>query len=260
MSRGALKNKLRAIAIAAGLLIAPLAMTAEINTGSEINIITNYRTLDALSWDVQTWPWKANHDYLGVETLQRGDLSYGPRGAGEFSFNFPDHLPSRVLEGGLAASWEEHPDRLVFNLREGVEWWEIPGVMERRPLRASDVANHFQVMRQQARYVPQFWEFIDRFEARDDEHQLIVHLSHFNGNWRYLIGWGYWSGILPVEWHALDGEARSDWKNAPGTGPYRIAEVRRGRSQSYKPNPHYWDTETIDGQEYQLPLNAGVNY
>src|SRR5690625_2506716 len=147
MRKIGIKKHTIAVAVAAAFAAGPMAASAEINTDSKINIITNYRTLDALSWDTQNWPWKINHDQLGLETLMRGDLSYGPRGSGEFSFNYPDHLPEQFLEGGLAESWEQHPDRLVFNLREGVEWWEVPGVMERRPLTASDVVNHFETMK-----------------------------------------------------------------------------------------------------------------
>ncbi len=247
-------------AVIAGILATGAgAAEKEPQTGGHLNVITGFRTLNALTWDVQRWPWKANHDHLGAESLLKGDLSRGLRGTREFSFNFPDHIPEEVTIGSLAERWEETPQRLTFYLRKGVEWMEVPGVMERRPLTASDVANHFEVMRRSPRYIPGYWDFIERWEVVDD-HTLVAHLSRYHANWPYHIGWGFWDGIMPPEWHALDAAQRADWKNAPGTGPYRVSEVQRGRVQSYTANPHYWGTETINGKEYRLPLNRGVTY
>src|SRR5690606_3393137 len=124
------KKQVLAVAAAAAFTAAPAALAQEPQTNAHVNIITTYRTLDALTWDVQRWPWKANHDHLGIESLQRGNLSYGPRDRNEFSFNYPDHIPEFATEGALAERWEEYPDRLVFHLRKGVEWMEVPGVME----------------------------------------------------------------------------------------------------------------------------------
>lgn len=39
-----------------------------------------------------------------------------------------------------------------------------------------------------------------------------------------------------------------------------LTEVNRGREQVYKANEDYWDTTTIDGKTYDLPLNDGVVY
>src|SRR5690606_18731380 len=96
---------------------------------------------DATTWDLQNWTWKGNHDNLQLESLLRGDLQYGPRGKNENSFVEQAYIPYNQLEGSLAESWEvkEDPMRVIFHLRKGVQWQEVPGVMKKRELVANDV-------------------------------------------------------------------------------------------------------------------------
>jgi len=172
-----LNGRLAAGVLAALVTAAPtLAAAQKPQTGGHVNVITNYRTLDALTWDTQRWPWKANHDHLGVESLLKGDLSFGPRDRNEFTFHYPDHIPEFATTGSLAERWEETPERLIFHLRRDVQWMEIPGVMKARPLKASDVVNHFEVMWKSPRRVPAYWDFIARGEAVDD-HTVVAHLK-----------------------------------------------------------------------------------
>ena len=196
-----------------------------------------------------------------MESLLRGDLQYGPRGSNENSFVEQAYIPYGQLEGSLAESWEvkEDPMRVVFHLREGVYWQEVPGVMESRELVANDVITSFKSRWDNPRAIPTFWDFVERWEA-PDEHTVVAHFSKFHGNWPYRLAWGYYDGILPPEWQNLSEDERADWKNAAGTGPYRIADIQTGRQQVYEKNDNYWDTTTIDGKEYQLPLNEKVVY
>ena len=230
-------------------------------TDGTVNVSTVYRTLDATTWDLQRWTWKGNHDNLQMESLLRGDLQYGPRGSDENSFVEQAYIPYGQLEGSLAESWEvkEDPMRVVFNLRKGVYWQEVPGVMESRELVANDVITSFQSRWDNPRAIPTFWDFVERWEA-PDEHTVVAHFSEFHGNWPYRLAWGYYDGILPPEWQNLSDDERADWKNAAGTGPYRIADIQTGRQQVYEKNDNYWDSTTIDGKEYQLPLNERVVY
>src|SRR5690625_3621241 len=118
-----IKARLAISAIALAMIGVPLAASADtVQTEGRLNVLTSYRTLDALSWDVQTWPWKANHDHLGVESLLKGDLSYGPRDKNEFTFHYPDHIPDFAVTGSLAESWEVSPEKITFHLRDGVTW------------------------------------------------------------------------------------------------------------------------------------------
>jgi len=229
--------------------------------GGTLNISTIYRPLDAMTWDIQRWAWKTNHDNLQLESLLRGDLKRGPRGSKEWTFTAADYIPFDLLEGSLAESFEllRDPLRVEFRLRKNVQWQEVPGVMKSRPLVARDIANHFEVMQASPQATPTFWDFVERWEAKDD-HTLVIHLKHFHAGWDYRLGWGYYDGVAPPEWHALPAEKRADWRNTVGTGPYRLVDVQPGRQQVYEANKNYWDTEIIAGKEYRLPLNDKVVY
>ena len=109
--------------------------------GGTVNILTRLAALNALSFNQYDWPWKTNHDALFLEHLAKGDLDFGPRGAGENPFKSLSYIPDSQLTGELAESWsvEENPLRLVFNIRQGVYWPAKEGVMERRELVAEDL-------------------------------------------------------------------------------------------------------------------------
>ncbi|HEX5678777.1 MAG TPA: ABC transporter substrate-binding protein [Alcanivorax sp.] len=249
------------LAATAALAWAGPAVAETPQTDGTVNVSTVYRTLDATTWDLQRWTWKGNHDNLQMESLLRGDLQYGPRGKDVNDFVEQAYIPYGQLEGSLAESWEvkEDPMRVVFHLRKGVYWQAVPGVMESRELVANDVITSFKTRWANPRAIPEFWEFIDRWEAPDD-HTVIAYFKQYNGNWPYKIAWGYYDGILPPEWQNLSEDQRADWKNTTGTGPYRIANIQTGRQQVYEKNDNYWDSTTIDGKEYQLPLNEKVVY
>ncbi|MFT0141118.1 ABC transporter substrate-binding protein [Alcanivoracaceae bacterium MT1] len=244
---------------AAGAIQAAEEATPQL--GGTVNISTMYRTLDATTWDLQNWTWKGNHDNLQLESLLRGDLQYGPRGKNENSFVEQAYIPYNQLEGSLAESWEvkEDPMRVIFHLRKGVQWQEVPGVMKKRELVANDVITSFQSRGESPRAIPTFWDFIERWEAPDD-HTVIAYFNQFHGNWPYRIAWGYYDGISPPEWQNLSEEKRADWRNAAGTGPYRIEKIETGRQQVYAKNDDYWDSVTLNGKEYPLPLNDKVIY
>ena len=252
---------LMAVAVAAALPATAMAEAPPDDPGGMVNVATIYYGLDAVTWDTSKWNWKANHDMLFMDHLLMGDLQRGARGSNENDFIAQAYIPSEHYTGDLAESWEvkQDPLRIEFNLREGVYWQAREGVMERREVVAEDIINHFETMKASDRYIPTYWDFIDEWKAESD-HKVVAYLNEFNGNWGYRIGWGYYDGIMPPEWHNLSGEERADWKNATGTGPYMLTDVNRGREQIYKANEDYWDTTTIDGETYDLPLNDGVVY
>jgi peptide/nickel transport system substrate-binding protein len=257
------KHLLRTAAVAAVLTAGSSGALAqgEPQVGGTVNVITMYRTLDANTWDAQKWNWKENHDGLHIDHLIAGDLSKGPRGTNENPFVASDYIPEEHYRGDLAESWElkQDPLRLVFKLRKGVYWPEKAGVMQRREFVAEDVVNSFNVLKKSDRYIPTYWDFIKEWKA-EDKHTAVAYLNHYHGNWGYLIGWGFYDGILPPEWHALDEAKRADWHNAVGTGPYKVVDVQQSRQQVYEKNADYWDSETINGKTYQLPLNERVVY
>ncbi|MFW5823999.1 MAG: ABC transporter substrate-binding protein [Marinobacter sp.] len=254
------RTLLLAGALTAATATTPLA-AEEVQLGGELNVVTMYRTLDAVTWDSQNWNWKNSHDGLFLDHLLRGDLDYGPRGQDVNDFTSQAFIPYEQLEGDLAERWEikEDPLRIVFHLRDDVYWPEKEGVMDKRKLVADDVINHFEKIWAADRRIPEFYDFIEKWEAPDDQ-TVVAHLKHWHSNWHYRMAWGYFDGIAPPEWHDLSAEERGDWRNATGTGAYKLVDVKRGSRQVYEANPDHWDTVEIDGDTYELPLNDKVTY
>ncbi len=256
--------------VALGLLATGLAGTAlaqeeaqqetPTNTDGVVDVITMYRTLNPTTFDYHNWTWKENHDGLQLGQLIAGDLEFGPRGKDVNSFVASDFIPREHYGGELATSWEmkEDPLRLVFELREEVYWPATEGVMERREFVADDVVATFEHMEAAPRAIPNYWDFIDRWEAKDD-HTAVAYLNNYHANWGYLIAWGFYSAILPREWHDLSAEERADWRNSVGTGPYKIESIGPSR-QVYVANEDFWAEETFNGESFELPLNEQVVY
>lgn len=247
-------------AMALGVASLPAALAEEeVQTGGALNVISFLAAFDIMNFDNTSWSWKNNADQMGTESLARGNLQKGPRGTNEYNFKPSDFMPYSVIEGSLAESWtiSRDPLQIEFKLRDGVTWMPIEGVMGARPLDANDVVKSFEAMNDSPTAVPDFWSYVDRWEAKDDR-TVVIHLNSFYGSWDYALTWGYYDGIMPVERIALTPEERSDWRKLGGTGPYRLAELRQGERQVYEKNPNYWDREVIGGTEYQLPMTDKV--
>ena len=239
----------------------PSAWAEEPQTDSVVKMITRYRTLNPLSWDFHRWVWKTSFDGLYTTQLMAGDLDRGPVNNGANKFIAPGWIPPEDTKGEIAESWEtkQDPLRIEFTIRKGVMWMAKEGIMKSREVVAKDVAHHFNLMRSQKRYIPTYWDFVKEWKA-EGKYKATAYLNSYNGNWPYRFGWGYFSPLLPPEWHALSDEKRADWKNAVGAGPYMVTDVKKSSKVTYKRNDNYWDSQVINGKKYQLPLNAGLNY
>ena len=137
------------IAIAAEMLgLGAIVAQERPQYGGELNVGTVYVTLSALSWDPVDWTWKSNHDVgLVREQLFSGDLNKGVRRGGDYTFVADAYLPTEVLRGELAESWDwEDELTLVVNLRRGVMFPEKPGVMAAREFVANDVIFTFNLV------------------------------------------------------------------------------------------------------------------
>ncbi|GAA5237014.1 ABC transporter substrate-binding protein [Verticiella sediminum] len=227
--------------------------------GGKLEIINYYSTLSALSWDPADYVWKINHDAGHIyESLIAGDLGKASSRGGSHTFQADAWLPPDVQRGELAESWEVKPDpwRVEIKLREGVMFPAKPGVMEARELTAEDVVYSLNRLLKSPRAVPDYYSFVDRVEATGP-HTLTIFKHEYRSDWDYRLGYGYYSQIYPRE---VVEKGISDWRNANGTGPFRIANYTQGNFATYERNPDYWDSETIDGKAYRLPYVDSFTY
>lgn len=189
-----------------------------------------------------------------AETLLIGDIeTYGPRGTGEYDFTAYELVPEQYLKGHIAERWEwEDPLTIVFHIREGVMWTGRDGIMDSREMTAEDIA--FSMNRQWERYKEQGsrqFDYISSVSARD-RYTLEVQLHNFYADWAFHLGYrGITQALIPPE---VAEAGPQDWRNAVGTGPFKITNYVDDSQAVFERNPDYWDVATIDGQEYELPF------
>lgn len=230
--------------------------------GGDLNVITVYRTLSALSWDPTDWVWKQNHDTGMVrEQLLAGDLKKSVRNGGIYPFTSDAYLPSDALRGELAESWEfeDTPEEglvLVFHLRKGVMFPDWPGVMKARELDAEDVVFSYNLVNDSPKLIATYFDHITKVVARD-KYTVAFHFKEFFAEWAYRFGYGYYSAIVPRETANVD---RKDWRNVVGSGPFQLTKFIQGNSQVYSKNENYWDTEELGGTEYSIPFVDKLKY
>jgi peptide/nickel transport system substrate-binding protein len=133
---------------------------------------------------------------------------------------------------------------------------EKPGVMASRELTAEDVLFTQRRYATSPKQVGDFYNFIEKSEARDS-HTLVYDLNEYVADWQLRFGFGYTTAVMPKE--VADAGAK-DWKNANGTGPFRLVGYVSGNSNTYEKNPIYWDHETIAGSKYRLPFVDKLTY
>ncbi|MEE8374209.1 MAG: ABC transporter substrate-binding protein [Dehalococcoidia bacterium] len=199
--------------------------------------------------------WYMNQVY---ERLLMGDLDAGPRGTDQFPFAYWCAFPDTVVEGSLAESWEviDNPLSVVFHLREGIMWQDIPPTFGREFV-AQDVVESYQ-----------WWQF-DRPEASAaqadpavasvealDKYTVRFNLNRWIPDWMWDFGWGLFT-IVPKE---VTDAGIDDWRNAAGTGPFILDDFVPDVAASYVRNPNYWGSTVIDGKEYEIPFIDTLQY
>jgi peptide/nickel transport system substrate-binding protein len=237
---------------------AALAQADKPQPGGTLEVGTVHVTIGALSWDQADWPWKFNHDAGPMyEGLMAADLNQSIGRGGKHKFTSFAFLPGDAIRGELAESWEwETPMRLVVKLRKGIMFPEKPGVMASREFVADDVIFAQTRMAKSPKQVGGLYDFIDKTTTRD-KHTLVYDLKEFVADWDLRLGWGFTTAIQPKE--VVDAGA-NNWKNANGTGPFRLTDYLPGNSHTYEKNPGYWGKETIQEAEYKLPFVDKVVY
>ena len=258
------RNALLGLASAGTLACPPSTAGAQVEKpqpqyGGTLNIGMVYVTLAPLSWDPADWPWKFQQDTgLMYEQLFAADLTKSKRNGGPYSFVPDSWLPTDAIRGELAETWQwkNDPLRVEITLRKGVMFPEKPGVMAARELVAEDVVQSYYRLDKSPKKIPTYFDHIQKVEATD-KHTVVFTFNNYQSEWDYRFGWGYYSGIVPKE--VADAGA-GNWKNANGTGPFRLADYIQGNAVTFSKNDIYWDKEKINGQDFKLPFVDKIVY
>ncbi len=138
------------------------------------------------------------------------------------------YTPEGTLEPWLATGWTVSPDgkTYTFTLREGVKF------SDGSPFTAAAAkANLDAVLANSKRH--QWMELVSTLDRVDapDEHTLVLHLKH-----PYYPTLMELAQVRPLRFAAPDAKPGSP----VGTGPWVLAQTRRGEYDRFDRNPHYW--------------------
>jgi peptide/nickel transport system substrate-binding protein len=184
--------------------------------------------------------------YTGwLERLSAEDWTLDPS-----VFDYKLISPPHYLKGNLAESWEfTEPDTLVFHLRKGIHWQDIPPVSGRE-FTADDVVFHFH----------RLYGLGSGYSGQSPHHNKVLmyrDLLSVTATDKYTVAFK-WKINNPefilevlVTNHSpeLAIEARevvekwgdaNDWHHAVGTGPFILKDFVSGSSATLVKNPNYW--------------------
>ena len=254
-----MKTKI-AILLLPFLLVFTFAFAEEPQYGGTITFLDGYGAAwPPTGWDPATGIWTVGiwiEPYL--ETLIAADyVKYGPRGTNDSSFFITQGTPLDMLAGRLAESWTlPDANTIIYKLRKGIMWNEVPGVMASRELTAEDVVYSYK----RNIGLETDWKAYQIMESMTatDKYTVEIKLESYLADWWLWFGYATWAaaGIYPPE---LVAAGANDWKNhrGIGTGPFMLEDYVEGSSITYVRNPDYWDSPTtITGfdKKYEIPF------
>jgi len=190
-------------------------------------------------------------DYLQLilENPLIGDfVNRGPRGTNEFPFLMHPITPEEFRTGGLLESWELTEEKAVWHVRPGI-YWQGRDVMESRELTADDFVAWLLYYRSTPPEAVFKGMTTDKIIATDRYTLEIPFSNGYNSQLMYLAGIEDRSQVFPPEILGND-----SWEDQVGTGPFMLKEYVRGSYMSFDRNPIWWQTETINGKEYEVPF------
>lgn len=187
-------------------------------------------------------------EYIQERPVHGDTEKFGPRGNGEYAFQLVAYIPPAYQKGHLISDWDLTKERLIWTVKDGVNFQAVDGLMDSRPMTADDVAQDIQ------RFIDSPWG--GRFDGllkgvKAEGNKVILEYDNYSPDVFYFLGYEDRAIISPPE----TTEAGDDqWENQGGTGAFKFGEYVVGSHMSYVKNPDYWDTTVIDGKEYELPF------
>ena len=193
--------------------------------------------------------------YTGwLERLHAEDWTLDPA-----VFDYKLISPHQYLKGNLAESWEfTEPDTLVFHLRKGIRWQNIPPLYGRE-FTADDVAYHFHrlyglgsgfthpspaqdkvIMYQDLISVTAIDKYTVAFKWKLTNPEFIREILVTNHSPTLVIE----AREAVEKWGDVN-----DWHHAVGTGPFILKDFVSGSSATLVKNPDYW------GYDERYPKN-----
>ncbi|MFC1948093.1 ABC transporter substrate-binding protein [Chloroflexota bacterium] len=217
----------------------------------------DYRTIDyAAGRDMFT-------PMLMGEELLMGDWARGPAGTEENNWDGGFAGFISMLTGKLAESWSM-PDNetLLYNIREGVHWWDRAPANGRELVADDIVWNLERIFTSNVTYLYSSYTTVDKqprsFKAIDDYTVEVKVKPEWQGLMATVVGDFAWH-ICPDAIEGNGGEPlqTDDYLKFIGTGPYMIENIVTSSYMEFKKNPNYWQTDPIN-KGNELPYADGI--
>ncbi len=205
------------------------------------------------NWDVTSGSWTNTSRFLYpmYSFLVIGDVeTYGPRGNNAYPFQSHQEVPDQFLRGDLAESWEVAESGLTFYLKKGIMYTGNDRIgMPKRELTADDIV--FGLNHVLAGPLGQgISKFVKKIHALD-KYTVQVDFNYYEFTWGAMLIYGMGSIMYPEEVVKAGAE---NWRNQCGTGAWIIDNYTSGAGATYKKNPDYFGSTTIDGVKYKTPF------
>jgi len=187
------------------------------------------------------------------ESLGSGDWTRGPAGTNESPFLSRGSTSSEFWTGGLAESWEwTDPDTIVFHLRKGIHWQNVPPVNGREFTADDVVFSYNRALDNPKTEWKKFSDYIESIRAIDKYTVETKILLQDYGTVGTVTGHSSYEWIYTPEMVEAGGGTIEDWRLACGTGPFMADDFIVDSSITLLRNPNYWkDDELHPGN--QLP-------
>ena len=219
--------------------------------GGEIVLRSNR---DIANFDPYFYEMLPNIDSAWMERLFADDWTLDPQ-----VYRYNTHFrPGEFVKGHLAESWEfSDPDTLVFHIRKGIRWHDIPPASGRE-FTADDVAHHYHRLyglgsgyRQPSPYHASVSAFKNLISVTAADRYTVV-FKWQTPNPEFILE----TLQAPVASQCLENPEAvrqwgdlSDWHHAVGTGPFILKNFQPGNSVTLVKNRNYW------GYDERYPQN-----
>jgi peptide/nickel transport system substrate-binding protein len=222
--------------------------------GGEIVLRSNR---DIANFDPYFYEMLPNINSAWLERLFADDWTLAPQ-----VYKYNTHFrPGEFVKGHLAESWEfTDPNTLVFHLRQGIRWQNIPPA-NGREFSADDVAHHYHRLfglgsgfTQPSPYHASVRAYKNLISVTAIDKYTVV-FKWQTPNPEFILE----TLQAPVASQCLENPEAvkqwrdvSDWHHAVGTGPFILKDFAPGNSVTLVRNPDYWGHDERHPQN-QLP-------
>ncbi len=167
-------------------------------------------------------------------------------------------LNTYAMRPDLAESWEQTGDKVVFKLRKGAKWQNLPPLNGREVVAEDLKYSLTRVATTGAEYVHGYKvEPVSAIET-PDKYTVVLKLRFASAGLMSDLASGQGMGTVPRELVEADGDLDKRWV---GSGPYMLDKWTKGSNIRFVKNPDYYKPGLpyLDAIEWKFITDASTN-